>query len=40
MANIELDDNQTQIRDANVQELTIRGGLFYIDQKQLGTSTI
>ena len=27
MANIELDDNQTQIRDANVHELTIRGGI-------------
>ena len=31
-ANIELDDNQTQIRDADMKELTVRGGFFYINQ--------
>ena len=31
-ANIELDDNQTQIRDAYMKELTVRGGFFYINQ--------
>ena len=30
--NIELDDNQTQIRDADVNELIVRGGIFYIHQ--------
>ena len=30
--NIELDDNQTQIRDADMKELTVRGGFFYINQ--------
>ena len=29
---IELDNNQTQIRDADINELTVRGGLFYINQ--------
>ena len=40
MATIELDDNQTQITDVNVKELAVRGGLFYINRSQLGTSTI
>ena len=31
-ANIELDDNQTRIRDADMNELTVWGGIFYIDQ--------
>ena len=31
-ASIELDNNQTQIRDADINELTVRGGLFYINQ--------
>ena len=31
-AKIELDDNQTQIRDADMKELTVRGGFFYINQ--------
>ena len=32
IANIELDDNQTQIINADVNELTVRGGHFYINQ--------
>ena len=32
MANIELDDNQTRIRDADMSELTVRGGIFHINQ--------
>ena len=32
MTNIELDDNQTQIRDADVNELIVQGGIFYINQ--------
>ena len=31
-ANIKLDDNQTWIRDADMNELTIWGGIFYINQ--------
>ena len=31
-ANIELDDNQTQMINANVNGLTVQGGLFYINQ--------
>ena len=31
-ANIELNDNQTQIRDVDINELPVRGGLFYINQ--------
>ena len=31
-ASIELDDNQTQIRDSDVNELTVRGGLISINQ--------
>ena len=30
--NIELDDNQTQIRDADMKELIVQGGFFYINQ--------
>ena len=37
---VELNDNQTQIRDANVNELAIRGGFFYTNKSQFGTSTI
>ena len=32
MANVELDDNQTQVRGADMNELIIQGGLFYINQ--------
>ena len=39
-ANIELDDNQTQIRDVNVNELVVRGGHFDIKRLQLGTNII
>ena len=31
-ASIELDDNQTQIRDFDVNELTVQGGLLSINQ--------
>ena len=31
-ASIELDDNQTQIRDSDVNELTVRGGFISINQ--------
>ena len=37
---IELDDNQTQIRDINVNELAVRWGPFDIKRSQLGTSII
>ena len=30
--NIELDDNQIQIRDVDVNELIVQGGIFYINQ--------
>ena len=40
MATIELDDNQTQIRDVNVSELAVRGGHFYTKRSQLDTSII
>ena len=40
MASIELDENQTQIRDSNANELTVWGGLPSINWSQLGTSTI
>ena len=39
-ATIELDDNQTQIRDINVNELAVQGGPFNIKWSQLGTSII
>ena len=29
---MELDDNQAQIRDADVNELIVQGGIFYINQ--------
>ena len=32
MANIELDDNQTRIRDADMNELIVQGGIFHINQ--------
>ena len=31
-ANMESGDNQTQIRDTDLNELTIQGGIFHIDQ--------
>ena len=31
-ASIELDDNQTWIKDADINELTVRWGIFYINQ--------
>ena len=37
---IKLDDNQTQIKDVNVNELVIREGHFNIKLSQLGTSII
>ena len=37
---IELDDNQTQIRDSNVNELIVQGGLPSINWSQLGTIII
>ena len=40
MASIELDDNQIQIRDSDVNELTVWEGLPSINWSQLGTSTI
>ena len=39
-ATIELDDNQTQIKDVNVNELAVRGGHFYTKWSQLDTSII
>ena len=39
-ATIEWDDNQTQIRDVNVNELVVQGGHFDIKWSQLGTSII
>ena len=39
-ANMESGDNQAQIRVSDLNELTIRGDIFHIDQKQLSTSTI
>ena len=40
MTTIELDDNQTQIRDVHVNELAIWEGPFDIKRSQLGTSII
>ena len=37
---IEWNNNQTQIRDINVNEILVRGGHFDIKQSQLGTSII
>ena len=39
-ATIELDDNQTQRKDVNTNELAVRGGLFDIKRSQLGTCII
>ena len=39
-ASIELDGNQTQIRDSDVNGLIVRGGLLSINWSQLCTSTI
>ena len=40
MANTELNDNQTRIRDSDINGLTIRRGLPSINWSQLGISTI
>ena len=40
IASDELYNNQTQIRDFDINELTIRGGFPFINLSQLGTSTI
>ena len=40
MATIELDNNQTQIRDVNVNELAVWKCYFDIKRLQLGTSII
>ena len=40
IASDELYDNQTQIRDFDINELTVRGGFPFINLSQLGTSTI
>ena len=39
-ATMEWDDNQTQLRDVNANELVVRGGHFDIELSQLGTSII
>ena len=39
-ATMEWDDNQTQLRDVNANELIVRGGHFGIKRSQLGTSII
>ena len=39
-ASIGLNDNQTQIRDFDINGLTVRVGLTSINWSQLGTSTI
>ena len=39
-ATMEWDDNQTQLRDVNANELVVRGGHFGIKWSQLGTSII
>ena len=39
-ANMELDDNQTQIRGTNMNELTVRGGNFSYKSSKQSTSTI
>ena len=40
MADMELDDNQTQIRDTDMNELTVRGGNFSYKSTKQSTSTI
>ena len=39
-ASIELNDNQTQIRDSDVNGLLVRGGHLCIDWSQFDTKTI
>ena len=39
-ASIELNDNQTQIRDYDINGLTIRGGHIFINWSQLGIRII
>jgi len=39
-ANTELNDNQTPIRDPDINKLIVRGGLPFISLSQLGTNTI
>ena len=36
----EFNDNQTQIKDINVNELVVQGGHFDIKRSQFGTSII
>ena len=38
--NTELNDNQTQIRGSNINELSVQGGHTFINWSQLGTKTI
>ena len=40
MASIELNDNQTQIRDSDINGVTVRGGPTSINWSQLDTITI
>ena len=40
IANMELDDNQTQIRGTDMNELTVRGGNFSYKSTKQSTSTI
>ena len=40
MVNIELNNNQTQIRGFDVSGLSVRGGHPYVDWLQLDTKTI
>ena len=40
MASTELNNNQTQIRDSDINGLIVRGGLPFINWSQLGISTI
>ena len=39
-ATMEWEDNQTQLRDVNANELVVRWGHFGIKRSQLGTSII
>ena len=40
MANTELNDNRTPIRDPDIDGLIVRGGFTFISWSQLGTNTI
>ena len=40
MANTKLNDNQTQIKDSDINGLIIWGGLTFISWSQLGTNAI